>query len=72
MMEDDITAILKEEKIEKDMRLAEMEANKASNLIQHQVCDNTMHIKIQLLPSHSAQHSVQVHAFFTLMLMFKI
>jgi hypothetical protein len=37
MMEDDITAILKEEKIEKDMRLAEMEANKASNLIQHQV-----------------------------------
>jgi hypothetical protein len=37
MMEDDITAIFKEEKIEKDMRLAEMEANKASNLIQHQV-----------------------------------
>jgi peroxiredoxin family protein len=72
MMEDDITAILKEEKIEKDMRLAEMEANKASNLIQHQVCDDTRHIEIQLVLSHGAQQSVQVHACFTLMLMFKI
>ena len=38
LMEDEITAILKEEKIEKDLRLAEMEANKAQNVMLHQVC----------------------------------
>ena len=36
-MEDEIVAILKEEKIEKDLRLAEMEANKAQIVMLHQV-----------------------------------
>eukprot|EP00611_Tribonema_gayanum_P019524 TRINITY_DN3398_c0_g1_i1.p1 TRINITY_DN3398_c0_g1~~TRINITY_DN3398_c0_g1_i1.p1 ORF type:complete len:426 (-),score=147.73 TRINITY_DN3398_c0_g1_i1:22-1248(-) len=36
MLEDEVAAIMREEKLEKEMRLAEMEADKAQNMIVHQ------------------------------------